>query len=358
MARIGAYTARGADKSKNEDSCCVKVATTAVGEIAMALVCDGVGGLGRGHLASWSVADRFAQWFERELPLYIQLNMRLGNIDMTGVRDEWTRLLNQCNDELYQLGVRQESQMGTSFTGILACRGVYVLAHVGDSRCYYVSPEESFPLTFDQTFVSREIAAGNMTFEEAQYHPKRNVVLQAVGAQNGLAPDVSMGTYDPGAMFVVCSDGLYRTLEAPEFHETFASVISAEDSVIAEACATCVNLAISRGELDDITVAALAMEAWAPQSVARAGAAPEEGTVLLGERDEDPFDEGEMPTTVLPGTGASASVEASGLETETNTLTGRAFGLMTTVDLAREVVEPSDEDDEGETEDVTEAGDE
>ena len=98
MAYIAACTDKGAKRRTNQDACCVQVAETPFGELLMAIVCDGVGGLAAGELASSTVAYRFAQWFNEELPVLVD-SMSLAepfNFDM--VEMVWGVLLANLND--------------------------------------------------------------------------------------------------------------------------------------------------------------------------------------------------------------------------------------------------------------------
>ena len=67
------YTDTGIRKKTNEDSLCLKLADTALGKVALAVVCDGMGGLSKGEVASASVVKAFSNWFDAELPALLDL---------------------------------------------------------------------------------------------------------------------------------------------------------------------------------------------------------------------------------------------------------------------------------------------
>ena len=72
MAYLAARTNAGTRKRENEDACCIEVGYGPFGEVLMAIVCDGVGGLSRGNVASSTVINRFVTWFEQELPALVE----------------------------------------------------------------------------------------------------------------------------------------------------------------------------------------------------------------------------------------------------------------------------------------------
>ena len=76
---VAADTDVGTVKTTNQDSVCVKIAETPYGQTALAMICDGMGGLEKGELASATVINEFGNWFVNELPSYIDnFNCLLG----------------------------------------------------------------------------------------------------------------------------------------------------------------------------------------------------------------------------------------------------------------------------------------
>ena len=81
----------GISKSTNQDSVLIKHASTDIGEVLMAVVCDGMGGLAKGELASATVIREFAKWFEEELPF------ELENLNMQVIGGKWALMLKDLN---------------------------------------------------------------------------------------------------------------------------------------------------------------------------------------------------------------------------------------------------------------------
>ena len=73
-------------------------------------------------------------------------------------------------------------------------------------------------LTYDQTFVAREVALGHMTSKQALSDPRRNVLLQCVGVNHEVKPDFIQGKVSKGASYLICSDGFRHELTAKEIY--------------------------------------------------------------------------------------------------------------------------------------------
>lgn len=206
---VAADTDVGISKKSNQDSLCIKCADTSLGSVVMALMCDGMGGLDKGELASAVVIRTFNKWFENVLPGLI------GDSDWEKIRSSWETLLRELNKGISEYASNAEMTLGTTFCGMLIIGSRYMLFNVGDSRAYKLSavPEQ---LTEDQSYVQREINRGNLTPEQALTHPKRSVLLQCVGASRVVVPDVFFGTVASGENYMICSDGFRHVISEEE----------------------------------------------------------------------------------------------------------------------------------------------
>jgi PPM family protein phosphatase len=165
---VTADTDIGIQKSTNQDSTCIKHARTSLGEIVMAVICDGMGGLAKGELASATVVRTFSDWFHKELPF------ELAAPDLQVIGGKWEMMLKDLNHRILEYGRANGCSLGTTFTGILMVQDQYVVVHVGDSRVYYLG-SDLCQLTEDQTVVGREVRSGRMTEEQAKKDSRRNV---------------------------------------------------------------------------------------------------------------------------------------------------------------------------------------
>ena len=123
MAHAATCSHRGTRYRTNQDAACVLAADTCRGELAMAIVCDGVGGLASGELASATVTERFCRWFEHRLPLFLQEDAYRDKDGLSGVEDEWRALLLRINADLVAYGKRHGCMLGTTFSGVFAAPG-------------------------------------------------------------------------------------------------------------------------------------------------------------------------------------------------------------------------------------------
>ena len=110
-------------------------------------------------------------------------------------------------------------------------------------------------MTADQTFVQREMDLGRMTFEEAKIHPKRNILLQCVGASSVIGPDFYVGEYQPDSVFMMCSDGFRHIIQPQEFYDRLKPELMATEEKMKEAAVYFTELNKSRREEVNISVA-------------------------------------------------------------------------------------------------------
>lgn len=241
----------GIVKETNQDSVCIKIAECEdKGQVALAIVCDGMGGLSKGELASATVIRRFSDWFEKEFP------KRLSEFSWQNTATEWTRIIKEQNEKLLQYGKSISVTLGTTLSAILIVDGKYMIAHVGDSRIYEIS-DDIKQLTEDQTFINREIKAGRMTEREAAVHPKRNMLLQCVGASREVNPDIQYGVIKPNTVYMFCSDGFRHVLTDAEIFEKFNPDEIESMITIKKNSDYLIDVVKKRNERDNITVALL-----------------------------------------------------------------------------------------------------
>lgn len=246
-----AVTDIGNTKKTNQDSVCVKIAQSEkYGQIAMVVLCDGMGGLDKGELASATVVKAFSKWFEEELPL------SLKRLSWSTLSDEWARMAKEQNYLIGQYGNRIENSVGTTLTAMLFIKDKYLIAHVGDSRAYGITDSVN-QLTEDQTFIAREIKAGRMTAEEAKIHPKRNMLLQCIGASRNVEPQMILGKTDKNSVYMLCSDGFRHVLTNEEIYENFNFDNLSDEQAMEKNSRYLIDLVKSRNEKDNITVALL-----------------------------------------------------------------------------------------------------
>lgn len=242
----------GISKSTNQDSVLIKHASTDAGEVLMAIVCDGMGGLEKGELASATVVREFARWFDEDLPF------ELENLDMRVIGGKWSLMLKDLNLRIQEYGTKHGTSLGTTFSGILLADNQYVIAHVGDSRVYQIGSSLN-QLTTDQTFVAREISRGTMTPEQAKTDKRRNLLLQCVGASRTVEPQVISGAAEKGA-YMLCSDGFRHEITEAEIYASLNPVRLMDKNVMHSNARYLIDQVKSRNERDNISVVLIKVE--------------------------------------------------------------------------------------------------
>ena len=242
----------GIRKETNQDSVALRIIDTPEGQAAFAIVCDGMGGLSKGELASKEVILSFCRWFDHDF----QNEIVSGTFNTSRLRDEWSEIIQRENQRLGAYGSEHNIMLGTTASAILMMNDSFYIVHVGDSRVYELK-EGLRILTKDQTFVAREIAAGRMTPEEAKVDPRRSVLLQCVGASATVKPDFLKGELRRNAVYFVCSDGFRHQISEDEIMEKLGPNVIRRDEDMKYGCVYLTELAKNRKESDNITVAAI-----------------------------------------------------------------------------------------------------
>ena len=244
---ISANTDIGTTKNTNQDSLSVKILNTPVGRMAFAVLCDGMGGLDKGEVASAAVINAFNEWVTQELPKICGEQLADDVIRM-----QWSSIITNMNQKIKSYGARQGVKLGTTAVIMLITDNRYYIMNVGDSRAYEISNTIT-QLTNDQTFVAREIAMGNMTPEQAETDSRRNVLLQCVGASDEVYPDMIYGETKQNAVYMLCSDGFRHVISRTEMLNGLGILNAKTSEEMAANIRSLIELAKARGEQDNIS---------------------------------------------------------------------------------------------------------
>jgi protein phosphatase len=125
-----------------------------------------------------------------------------------------------------------------------------VVGHVGDSRTYHLHEGRLIQLTRDQTLVNRLVELGTLKPEEAENHPRKNELQQAIGGQPDVEPGLYSGKLSPGDWVVVCSDGVSNHVT----NEQFAQMLMSEAASADMAARRLVNFVNIEGATDNATI--------------------------------------------------------------------------------------------------------
>lgn len=262
---VACWTSTGLTRTGNEDACAIFHSAASQQERfadrALVLLTDGMGGCDAGEVASEIALRTLTGELMAQAPF-----SRLAepgpapgspSPDPSGL--ELLALLKQAMQKANRAVFEASREPGASRRG-MGCTAevVYVedaslyVAHVGDSRTYQFSQGELRQLTRDQTLVARLVELGQLSEEEAQYHPRRNELQQALGGSHGVEPLLYHLPVQAGDTILVCSDGLTGMVD----HESLTRVLQ-RDLSAEGLCRRLVNLANARGGSDNTTVVVL-----------------------------------------------------------------------------------------------------
>lgn len=225
---VGARTDVGRVREGNEDSY--------LAEPPLFAIADGMGG----HIAGEVASDLTVK----------AISEGAGKVSFEEPRS-LAQLLNEANTAVYNKAQSDDALrgMGTTCTLLLTGEGRAHIAHVGDSRAYRLRDGGIEQLTDDHTLVGRMVREGQISAEEAQHHPQRNVITNALGLDSSIAVDLREIEARDGDRLLLCSDGLSSMVSDQEIA---AAANAAEDAQ--EAAEALVELALEAGGEDNITV--------------------------------------------------------------------------------------------------------
>lgn len=250
------HTDIGIKKKTNQDSLLIKEAETEKGKILFMAICDGMGGLAKGEVASAAVIHTLDQWFESELP-YILSDQN----PKEQIKQCWDDIIQKKNLDITNYGVRKGIQLGTTVTAMLLLEdGEYIVCHVGDTRLYRITDQTIDILTTDQTFVAREIREGRMTPEQAKEDPRRNTLLQCVGASPNVEIDFIEGQAQKDDIYMLCCDGFRHVLTEDEIRVNLSPSVCTDAEVARNQLVYLIEINKQRKEEDNIT--ALLAKVW------------------------------------------------------------------------------------------------
>lgn len=169
----------------------------------LAILCDGMGGHNAGEVASSLTCHAILKHYQLQ-------NDFMNEDEISSWMNEAIHHANQLLQEESQLDPQLEG-MGTTVVLALVKDDYLYVSHVGDSRAYYFDGEHLIQLTKDDTLVNALVDSGTITKDEAQYHPQKNILLQAVGVSDVLKVSFYSQKMNSGILFL-CSDGLYNSL--------------------------------------------------------------------------------------------------------------------------------------------------
>lgn len=236
-------TDAGKVRTHNEDS--VIIVKNKDGEYLMA-VADGMGGHSAGEVAS-SIAISY---------LGKSFNETFSNMEKVKAVN-WLRDSVLDINELIFSYVKDHPEsrgMGSTLVVAIVTKNYILFGNIGDSSGFVIKDSHLHKVTYDHTLVNLLLKAGELTEEEAKDHPKKNVLMKALGANDPIDIDVFDCDLDISSI-LLCSDGLTNMLDQEQIEKVLLSDLDIEDKVI-----KLIRKSNNRGGTDNISVAYLSLE--------------------------------------------------------------------------------------------------
>lgn len=218
MKRIDFYATTDIGKVRlaNEDQ--TRVLINPTNSHVLGVVCDGMGGQNRGDYASKLAVDMLEERF------------RLGGIYYRLFPSSWfKKAVRDINKTIFELGDKNEeyAKMGTTLAAVILRKNKIYVVNVGDSRVYLSNNGALKQITNDQTYVEFLYKTGQISKNEMETHPKRHILMNAMGSFPTLNIDLNVHEYH-GETILICSDGLYNSASENEIWSILETNESAE----------------------------------------------------------------------------------------------------------------------------------
>lgn len=233
-----ANTNIGRIREKNQDQAIVCI--NAKDQVLVA-VCDGMGGHKAGEIASRVVIDHVVTAFKVNPPFLNEEEVETWIKETIVQADTILKKMAQSSKE--------QEGMGTTIVLAIVMNHKLYISHVGDSRAYLYDGQILRQVTKDHTLVNALIDQGAITKEEGKNHAKKNVLVQAIGADAKLDPSLYIEDFEH-AKLLLCSDGLYNSID----EDRITSILK-QEYTIADKVNALIDAANDNGGHDNIAVA-------------------------------------------------------------------------------------------------------
>lgn len=205
------------------------------------ILADGMGGYNGGEIAS-SLATESTR-------SYIENNFNKIEHTKEEIIELMKNAVQYANMVVFEKSktVQELEGMGTTLDICFIYNNKIYMGHVGDSRVYRVRGEVMRKLTKDHSYVQQLVEDGKITREEANHHPKKNMLLKALGCTAYVEPDIRARNIETGDILMMCSDGLTNMVEEKQIYQVIKENPETAPKVL-------VDLANEAGGYDNITV--------------------------------------------------------------------------------------------------------
>ena len=237
-------TDTGQVRSHNEDS--VTILKNSNDEYLM-IVADGMGGHRKGEVASSLTVTHLGKRFTESSSVGTKLDA------INWLKDN----INEINSEIIDYGEKNENSkgLGTTLVAAIITKEFIIMSNIGDSSGYAMKNNKLHKVTKPHTLVNLLVDAGNITEEEAKNHPKKNVLMRALGATEKCEVDM-FDVDNDSEEILLCSDGLTNMLTDDQIEK----VLLTDELTIDEKVIKLIKKCNARGGNDNISIAYLVRE--------------------------------------------------------------------------------------------------
>ncbi len=215
----------------------------------LAVVADGMGGHKAGDVASQMAIEL----------IHKELQLLHTGMSVEERMDKIKTAVSKANESIYTSAVNQEQYhgMGTTVVIVLISTDGLIVAHIGDSRVYKWTGEHISQLTEDHSLVNELLRSGQISWDEANHHPRRNVLTRALGTEEITDLEIQHLHWEPNDVLLLCSDGLSGFVDKEQMIEILRTNHGLEWKVN-----RLVDRALETGGDDNITVILLANDRY------------------------------------------------------------------------------------------------
>ena len=208
-------------------------------------VADGMGGHSCGEVASSIVIKYLSHHFQES---FYNLNKEAA---ISFINDS----IQEVNGMIfkYQKDHPESKGMGTTLVMAILTKDYLLMANIGDSSGFIVKDNVLHKITYDHTLVNLLVAAGELSEEEAENHPRKNVLMKALGANDPIEADIFDCDMNIDGIFL-CSDGVTNMLEKEQIEKVLAEDLEIEEKIV-----KLIHKCNNRGGLDNMSMAYLIM---------------------------------------------------------------------------------------------------
>ena len=234
----------GRKRQTNQDAVEGKVISS---DLAWTVVCDGMGGINGGDIASKMAVDRISESITQSIT---------PDTDEEKVVRIMKSSIELANENIFEKSNAQEELKGMGTTvvlGVVVKNNLYVM-HAGDSRAYLISGPGIKQISVDHSIVQEMLDSGEITAEEARNHFQKNIITRALGINSEIKIDYNKIKLKNEDVILICTDGLSNNLEDGEIYKIFCKEnLNDIPDALVEECN-------ERGGKDNITVSIIKYE--------------------------------------------------------------------------------------------------